>query len=48
MAMPEHSSTRPQYHGLIEIEFAGGRRVRVSGTVDADALKRVIAVLEGR
>ncbi len=37
-----------QDHGLIEIELAGGRRVRVSGVVDADALKRVIAVLEGR
>ena len=33
---------------LIEIELAGGRRVRLSGPVDAQALKRVIAVLEGR
>jgi hypothetical protein len=46
--MAEHSSTRTQAHGLIEIELAGGRRIRVSETVDAAALKRVIAVLEGR
>jgi transposase len=47
-AMPGHSSTRTRDHGLIEIELAGGQRVRLSGVVDADALKRVIAVLEGR
>jgi transposase len=34
--------------GLIEIELAGGRRLRVSGVVDGDALRRVIEVLEGR
>ena len=34
--------------GLIEIELAGGRRVRLSGPVDVQALKRVIAVLEGQ
>ena len=34
--------------GLIEIELAGGRRVRLSGPVDVQALKRVIAFLEGR
>jgi hypothetical protein len=34
--------------GVIEIELAGGRRVRLSGPVDVQALKRVIAVLEGR
>lgn len=34
--------------GLIEIELASGRRVRLSGPVDVQALKRVIAVLEGR
>jgi transposase len=34
--------------GLIEIELANGRRVRLSGPVDLQALKRVIAVLEGR
>ena len=34
--------------GSIEIELAGGRRVRVNGRVEMDALRRVIAVLEGR
>jgi transposase len=34
--------------GVIEIELASGRRVRLSGPVDVQALKRVIAVLEGR
>lgn len=34
--------------GVIEIELAGGRRVRLSGPVDVQALKRVIGVLEGR
>ena len=33
-------------HGVIEIEFAGGRRIRVGSNVDADALRRVIAVLD--
>ena len=33
--------------GLIEIELVGGRRLRVDGSVDAAALRRVIAVLEG-
>ncbi len=33
-------------HGLIEIELAGGRRVRVGPDVDAGALRRVLAVLE--
>jgi transposase len=34
--------------GLIEIELVGGRRLRIDGSVDAAALRRVIAVLEGR
>lgn len=46
--MVEHSSARTPDRGLIEIELASGRRVRVSGTVDANALKQVIAALEGR
>ncbi len=29
-----------------EVELAGGRRVRVPGTFDSDALRRLIAVLE--
>jgi transposase len=33
--------------GLIEIELAGGRRLRIDGTVDTGALKRVIDALEG-
>ncbi|MEO6625682.1 MAG: hypothetical protein ABIN37_12765, partial [Burkholderiaceae bacterium] len=34
--------------GVIEIELAGGRRIRVTGPVEPEALRRVIAVLEGR
>ena len=34
--------------GVIEIELVHGRRVRVDGSVDVNALKRVIAVLEER
>jgi transposase len=34
--------------GMIEIELAGGRRIRVTGPVEANTLKQVIAVLEGR
>ena len=41
------SSPAPDRDGLIEIELAGGRRVRVGADVDADALRRVIAVLDG-
>ena len=33
--------------GVIEIELAGGHKLRVSGPVDANTLKQVIAVLEG-
>jgi transposase len=39
---------RTRHHGVIEIELAGGRKLRVSGSVDASTLKQVIAVLEGR
>jgi len=34
--------------GLMEIELRGGRRVRVDGSVDVNALKRVIQALEER
>lgn len=34
--------------GMIEIELAGGRRLRVDGTVDTGVLKRVVDALEGR
>jgi transposase len=47
-AVVERCSSRGRDAGVIEIELAGGRRVLVNGTVDAEALKRVIAVLEGR
>lgn len=32
--------------GMIEIELAGGRRLRVGRDVDAEALRRVVSVLE--
>jgi transposase len=35
-------------HGLIEIELAGGCRIRVTGQVEMEALRRVIAALNGR
>jgi hypothetical protein len=31
----------------IEIELANGRRIRVGADIDAAALKRIIALLEG-
>mgnify|MGYP002336291619 CR=1 FL=1 len=34
--------------GLIEIELGQGRRIRVTGAVETEVLRRVIAVLEGR
>jgi transposase len=34
--------------GLIEIELAGGHKLRVAGPVEANLLKQVIAILEGR
>jgi transposase len=33
---------------LIEIDLGDGRRVRVDGAVDVDALRRVLDVLERR
>jgi transposase len=39
---------RPGGSGVIEIELAGGDRLRVDGAVDAEALRRVIGVLEAR
>lgn len=51
-ALRASSSEPPSTHtpacGVIEIELSGGRRLRLSGPVDAEALKRVIAVLDGR
>jgi transposase len=34
--------------GMIEIELGSGKRVRVDNEVDADALRRVLSVLDGR
>ena len=34
--------------GTIEIEVTGGRRIRVIGAVEMEAVKRAIAVLEGQ
>jgi transposase len=47
-APPQPPGVQAPDGGLIEIELASGRRVRLSGPVDVQALKRVIAVLEGR
>ena len=47
-ATPEPSLLQVQDQGVIEIVLAGGRRLRVSGPVDTENLKRVIAVLDGR
>jgi transposase len=44
----ETSRVQAPDSGMIEIELANGRRVRLSGPVDVRALMRVIAVLEGR
>lgn len=44
----ERSRVQAPDSGMIEIELANGRRVRLSGPVDVRALMRVIAVLEGR
>ncbi len=42
---PDVPAPRPS--GVIEIEFAGGVRVRVDDAVSLVALRRVIAVLRG-
>lgn len=38
----------PAIAGVMEIELAGGRRVRMDASVDTTALRRVIDVLERR
>ena len=45
---PGGSSPRMPDRGLIEIELAGGRIVRMSGAVETEALRRMNAILEGR
>ena|SRR5690348_998828 len=47
-AGPETPRRRRRKAGLIEIELAGGRRVRVDRDVDAAALERVLDVLARR
>jgi transposase len=48
VALPALTPVQGIDHGVIEIELTGGRRLRVSGPVETEALRRVIAVLEGR
>ena len=38
----------PDNARLIEIEIAGGRKLRVVADIDIGALKRIVAALEGR
>jgi transposase len=47
-AAPARQPADDRHAGMIEIELAGGRRVRVTGQVETEALRRVIAALEGR
>ncbi len=47
-AIVERSTVPAPDRGLIEIVLAGGRLLRVGGDVETEALRRVIAVLEGR
>jgi transposase len=47
-ASSEPASMHVPACGVIEIELAGGRRLRLSGPVDAETLRRVIAVLDGQ
>lgn len=44
-ASPAALARRRKKSGIIEIELGGGRRVRVDGDVDAEALRRVLDVL---
>jgi transposase len=50
-AIPARTSSAEHWErpaGVIEIELGAGRCVRVVGEVDADALRRVLDVLDGR
>ena len=47
--LPQPSPAQtPPHAGLIEIALPGGASVRVDGSVDGAALRRVLAILEGR
>jgi len=50
VALPSPAACGPEARasGLIEIELAGGRRLRVDAGVDIGALKRIVDALEGR
>ena len=50
LALPAPGAAAAAMHGggIIEIELAHGRRVRIDASVDSATLKRVIAVLDGR
>ena len=44
-----HAEAAPAGGGAIEIEFAAGARMRITGTVDAATLKAAVAALaDGR
>jgi transposase len=45
---PHRARPTAKKTGLIEIDLGGGKRVRVDADVDADALGRVLDVLERR
>lgn len=45
---PAPAAPTPPHAGLIEITLPGGALVRVDGSVDGAALRRVLAALEGR
>ena len=47
-AVASAAEGRATDRGLIEIELAGGRRIRVSGAVETETLRRVLAVVDGR
>jgi transposase len=46
LASPPTSEPEPWHGGIIEIRLGGGRVVRVDRHVDAEALRRVLGVLE--
>jgi transposase len=44
--VPGMAASQPKPQSLIEIEVAGGRKLRVAGDVEISILKRIIAALE--
>ena len=47
-ALPHAGAAAGADRGTIEIELTSGHKLRVSGPVEANILKQVLAVLEGR